>query len=1732
MMQDYGRTQELVAAANNSAGASDKQYGKTLDSLQTSLTRLKNAWAEFSMGLVNNKMFKGAIDSLSKLLEIVNKLTGNSGLMKLAVVVPAMMGADKVVTTFRGQLATQSADGGKKSPKGIFGAVGGTIKELTKGRKGKSAKSNLLSRLSLLGDDLATSYAAIEEAEQAGEVDVWNKTRERVDELQEMRQKYNMTVEEGTSISKASVEATQIMIDKAKENNEELSYSIIIMSAVNTAREKGIGAAWDQWKASTATVLANKLEAAGLIEVGTALKVAEGGFKAVGKAAWESLGPYIIFAAIVAALIGLIYLLVKAAKKMSLAAKIEEAAEATNRAEEAAQRASEAYDELLNKKDAYNENQKALDELVAGTKEWQEQLTKCNDEVIELLDKYPDLAQYLVVGAQGQLSLNNTGWETLESRALAAKVGTRGAAQISASYERELILQKQLQDVSLKYFERAAVKKAEEEEQETVGTRGANYSGLYKSQLTEAAARDIMVAYSRFLEKEGSNLADADLEEFAETWGVTVESLKNATTATLEYNQALKAEQKIREAPYQATIQSQLSSQDASSKIGQNMASAYAKVMANDTWMATAVQKQVDALREGMDYADSEVFRGLAQEFGVQLTGTDTLDLQKLYAAMTSSTLAEVKDEGLSRAQMLDVIAQSIVTRESVQKAKNSISGLKEASDEVAKGVSGFLAGSAATLTENQWAAIVGKDGKKSVDEAAKEMASVWGMTVDEFYKEFYNESSKAFDDAYKQAKTDRDAALKSALEAVAGVDLGAGNFDERLSPEAIKSIADNLALMLASGVEEATKYNWTGAMASLGLDEDQLNSFVMTMGQFNWSDAAAWDNFAESIKEIYPNIHASALDAFVQNMKNYNNAIVDMPWEEVNKRMATLNKTLQDIDSGEQTRTFTEETYKALVEAVPGLAKEFAQNYDGSWIYLGDSMETLRKSVDNATEILKQRMALTADQLKAIETAKGTTYQAGSVYASMGKSVDWSTLANSYIGQQRTALARFIQQANAEGVNLDIGIAGLTSSLNVGSLQDAQVTQIISGIADLINKEDELVKEQRDNVKTQSFQATTAQSALNAATSAITTVGDYFNERNDVFEGDPALAKAALKGRYEGYKAKLIESGWQDADFTEYNQMLDKIKDNVLDLPALEWLNQFIQNTNKELAVREASTNLTDWVQDITSKLANYTPGTDLGTAIEDEILRSVGLDGLTGIDREKAIDAIIKITNGNYDGYRELLELPAKGHGLLKKYVDANGEVQTEQWEQLDFESLIPGFDELEKQYSAIANLNKQINGLIRQREFLEKRYQLALEDTNYNSEELQKITLAQIRLVEQDAARQQKTIQEAKSDIENLFSRADVQKFIEYDKATGTYTMKSDAYRAASESTRAQADKWLSELDELQETLWDSLAAQQDDVSLLRELRDRGREQFISLQNTVRDNLVALREKTIQAMEDSSNAINEANNSLLTSMRESIDRDRQARDNQQTERDLEDKQRRLAYLQQDSSGANRQEILQLQKEIADAQQSYQDTLVDQALERIEDANATAEQQRQEQIEIARAQLQYLTDTGLIWQDVNNLGVDEMVALWKSSSNWAALSPAEQVKQEEEFRKQIELALSWLTSDGQLAEAIDKWSKANDSEEAPTLGIQDFVDTGKDLVKTVDQLVKALTVNPVDGRAYGLIPSYQVGDNSNVVNNPEITINGDLNFDAKDRSIEEVFEEVKQTMLNKLGSLNIFVK
>lgn len=141
-MSDSERLVKLLGEAYNSAGAGEKQYEKTQESLETKLNNLHTAWTEFTTSITDSNLIKGAVDLLTQILNTVNAITDAfgpfSGAVKLAAGSFALF---KVGQKGIGALKNQavnilSALQGNVSPED---AVGNTAKFAAKGKEAAEA---------------------------------------------------------------------------------------------------------------------------------------------------------------------------------------------------------------------------------------------------------------------------------------------------------------------------------------------------------------------------------------------------------------------------------------------------------------------------------------------------------------------------------------------------------------------------------------------------------------------------------------------------------------------------------------------------------------------------------------------------------------------------------------------------------------------------------------------------------------------------------------------------------------------------------------------------------------------------------------------------------------------------------------------------------------------------------------------------------------------------------------------------------------------------------------------------------------------------------------------------------------------------------------------------------------------------------------------------------------------------------------------------------------------------------------------------------------------------------------------------------------------------------------------------------------------------------------------------------------------------------------------------------
>ena len=141
-MSDSERLAKLLGEAYNSAGAGEKQYEKTQESLETKLNNLHTAWTEFTTSITDSNLIKGAVDLLTQILNTVNAITDAfgpfSGAVKLAAGSFALF---KVGQKGIGALKNQavnilSALQGNVSPED---AIGNTAKFAAKGKEAAEA---------------------------------------------------------------------------------------------------------------------------------------------------------------------------------------------------------------------------------------------------------------------------------------------------------------------------------------------------------------------------------------------------------------------------------------------------------------------------------------------------------------------------------------------------------------------------------------------------------------------------------------------------------------------------------------------------------------------------------------------------------------------------------------------------------------------------------------------------------------------------------------------------------------------------------------------------------------------------------------------------------------------------------------------------------------------------------------------------------------------------------------------------------------------------------------------------------------------------------------------------------------------------------------------------------------------------------------------------------------------------------------------------------------------------------------------------------------------------------------------------------------------------------------------------------------------------------------------------------------------------------------------------------
>lgn len=554
MMANYDRTMELVEYANNSAGASQKQFEKTLDSMQSKLDRLKNAWNEFTMGLANNSVIKTIVDLLTDLLNTINKISsgfsGNNGILKSLVDISILMGGLKL---------------GKAAFNGFFGWLQGKSK-VEGAKAGTGLLKGLFSNLTKKGNNLSSFYKII----GAEGSDLFNSNLERA-------KAFGMSEESFNSFTK---------LDKILKG---------LADPIGTLTR-----GFNKLKTSVTTAGTNILNTLKLIPP-QALIVTAG----------------------IAAITAAIVILVKQIKANSIEGRIKAAKESTKEAEESANQAKEAYDNLLEGKSQYSELQNVLDNLTYGTQAWKEALIEANGQVLQLLQTFPQLAQYMTSGSDGRLQISAEGWDAVieqQQEAIRRTTNNLLGAQI---YQTNLENEKLYKDL-----------------QKNTGIIGRN------------ALNELIKQYENnptfFAKNENGNYSK-ELENFSEIYAINEDVIYEAQNAIRQYEAAIKSNGAVIDNYVDNLVNNNTKIGELSLDAINTIKDAYNKAYGENYNQKYDYELEKLSAHGGKSEEERGVYSSLdsiLDEYGLAVTGTTKKKLQELYKYLAGVTGEQI-DQGI-----------------------------------------------------------------------------------------------------------------------------------------------------------------------------------------------------------------------------------------------------------------------------------------------------------------------------------------------------------------------------------------------------------------------------------------------------------------------------------------------------------------------------------------------------------------------------------------------------------------------------------------------------------------------------------------------------------------------------------------------------------------------------------------------------------------------------------------------------------------------------------------------------------------------------------------------------------------------------------------------------------------------------------------------------------------------------------------------------------------------------
>lgn len=1669
IMQDYAKTTELVNAAYDSTGSGQRQFEKTLDSLAAKLTKSKNAWDQFTMGLANNEIIGAAVtlltDFLTTINGIIDGISGGNGLIKSVITLGAAFAGiqaggaimDKILRTGFIQRKIDAFNGNINSSSTTTTNANSIVQTRTFIQNGRASAKNWVQGWKSAGgvggkkDFLVSSFSnSLNKVRQSFSVFSSDMEKNLQNQVYSGLGDISRGIDKkllGKDFSELNSLSAQLKLGKISAEdfqNQLVTWGVKEQEAAKITKDYTNQIALQQEKMQSLsqtgmalgmsfTILGGVISSvipgaeefgkvlqtvgAALMGISMALPVVEKGItwlSGILDVAPKTLNIYVAaFAAIVAAVVAIVSLI----KKNSPEAQLEKASKATEKAQTAADEASKAYDELTSKKENLDKLNTSLETLTQGSLEWKKALLEVNNEILNLKSQFPEL-EIAVDEATGKMSVSNWGdilkkqQEYLQSAQdnLIMTTLKQNKRQLEAD-EQEIQNNKDL---------------TEEQKKNQIEYKQASYALSNKAQLqslTTGGKNDAVSNFANLALKD--NLYDEDKDKY---YSILDKYKSNAKSSIdTKYNSKAKrktryeelygvgsAENKddseIKEALINQSTMEQYRNQPEKisrlSDTNQTLVSAFSgNYILNPEEMEELLstnisEKDKEAIAEAlgitpkqikgmMDNARIEVFKGIGtlyKPFADKKIDTNLLsDLSYSQIQVLGDQIGEMSDENAIKyiEAFNEAISDSKLGENEQKQLKNYLSSID-------------LSDAVQVLDAKEFMKNLG------MDEA--QIEKFWATA---------NTAVKPYITSLEQVQSLNERISKLG-EVRSLVESGEKTFSSSDKESLVSTgFADND--FLQTGIDE-----WT----YIGKDSnDLLRQIDEKVGQIGETIVGGLEDSIEAGEKYQPIIEADKELRDDLELLKENGLEGTTFGEDDGKRLKEMAEQL-GIDT---INLSAEGIANKLIDAIT-MVDNLASNKEAAQ---SEKLNAASRQYDLTGNFGTFTGSLDEDEQITIMTAQLNKYSGAMEYYNQLKEkagID-SDDFNLKLADEAVQLFKLQNQYEKTANSIDSYKDALLQGKDAGTDYYNALATAKTDLSTLFKVDKGLL--------TDDFIKQYAQDIYNLAEGG--EVGTQaFNNLNEAL-GHLAWEQASNNLK-EAVGSSLEDIGFNVDQLVQYIEDLDPTLEVKYFSDTSSLINLFSQIiTSANQANKDAMAELSPLllaIEKLTGVKINldytyeYASPNVRSQAQFDKAKASFEAQGWEDIGNGmfRRVTGIKSSTSSYSSSGRSSLEgatLPSRNNSSGSSGSSSGSEKKESTWEN---------------PYDKLYNLTEEINEALRRREKLEREYDRILERRGSTFRELRKNYNAQLQSLQKEIALQNQlragrlaqlnalsseTYKGQDSEGNELiksFADWGVTKYGSYNPNTGLLKIDWNAIDAVKDENLGSAiEAYISRLEELQGQIEDIDTQIEDFQDKVTELQKEGMQDYLDFEQKVYDAIVNQQQQLIDDYQDLSDKINDSNSKILDSIQRSIDLQRQIRDNTKTEEDINEKEARLVYLRQDTSNGNLLEIKQLEEELADDRQNYEDNLIDQQLERLTQQNDDAQTARERQIDLMQKQLDYASKNGDFWNQTYDLLTSaftesgeinlasQVWELLKKDEGWKGMSKFGQLNWQEEISKAI---------------------------------------------------------------------------------------------------------------------------